>query len=120
MSAAVKLRTGELLFELLPASKLPCKDFELFDIVTQLWHVFGSKGLICETDNEKMIGGPKDQLRTISDRHRFVYVHWGSTIGLLIQRLHVALRRRERMSVIRANIAEENTGTPCSGEIIDR
>lgn len=120
MSAAVKLRTGELLFELLPASKLPCKDSELFDIVAQLWHVFGSKGLICEADNEKMMGEPKDQLRTISDRDRFVDVHWGGTIDLLIQRLHVALRRRERRSVIRATIGKENPGTPCSDGIIDR
>jgi hypothetical protein len=82
--------------------------------------MFSSKGLICETDNEKMTSGPKDQLRTISDRHRFVDVHWGSTIDLLIQRLHVALRRRETKSVIRPIIIEESPGTPCSGGIIDR
>jgi hypothetical protein len=59
MSTAVKLGTGELLFELLPASKFPCKYFEFFNIVTQIWHVFGGKGLICETDNELIMSGPK-------------------------------------------------------------
>jgi hypothetical protein len=93
MSAAVKLGTGELLFELLPASKFPCKYFEFFNIVTQIWHMFGSKGLICETDNEPIMSGPKGQLRTISDRHRFVDVHWGSTIDTLVQRTHVTLGR---------------------------
>jgi hypothetical protein len=50
MSAAVKLGAGELLFELLPASKLPRKDSELFNILAQIRHMFGSKGVICETD----------------------------------------------------------------------
>ena len=36
MSATFKLGTGELLFELLPACKLPCKDFELLDVVAQI------------------------------------------------------------------------------------
>jgi hypothetical protein len=27
--------------------------------VTQIWHMFASKGLICETDNEKMTSGRK-------------------------------------------------------------
>lgn len=57
MSAAFKLWTGKLLFELLPTRKLPCEDSELLDIVTQLWHVFGSKGLVCETGDEKIISG---------------------------------------------------------------
>ena len=99
MSAAVKLGAGELLFEFLPASKLPRKDSKLFNILAQFRHMFGSKGVICETDNEKTMSGPEDQLRTISDRYRFVNVHWGSTIDLLIQRLHVTLRG-ETMSVI--------------------
>jgi hypothetical protein len=88
--------------------------------LAQIWHMFGSKGVIYETDNEKVMGGPKDQLRTISDRHRFVDVHWRSTIDLLIQRFHVALRRGETRSVIRTTIIGENPGTPCSGRIIDR
>ena len=106
MSTAVKLWTGELLFKLLPASKFPCKYFEFFNIVTQIWHMFGSKGLICETDNEQIVSGPKGQLRTISDRYRFVDVHWGSTIDLLVQRLHVTLGRGETRSVIRPTITE--------------
>jgi hypothetical protein len=68
--------------------------------------MFGSKGLICETDNEQIVSGPKGQLRTISDRYRFVDVHWGSTIDLLVQRLHVTLGRRETRSVIRPTITE--------------
>jgi hypothetical protein len=59
MSAAVKLWTGELLFELLPTRKLPSKDPELLDIVTEFWHVLGSKGLICEADDEKIVRGRK-------------------------------------------------------------
>jgi hypothetical protein len=61
MSAVVKLRTGELLFGLLPAGELPCEYSELLDIVIQTRHVFGSKCLICETDNEKMVSGRKQQ-----------------------------------------------------------
>jgi hypothetical protein len=53
MSAAFKLGTGELLFELLPTSELPRKYSELFDILAQIRHMFGSKGVICEPDNEK-------------------------------------------------------------------
>jgi hypothetical protein len=68
--------------------------------------MFGSKGLICETDNEQIVSGPKGQLRTISDRYWFVDVHWGSTIDLLVQRLHVTLGRGERGSVIRPTITQ--------------
>ncbi len=116
MSTAVKLRTGELLFELLPASKFPCKHFEFFNIVTQIWHMFGGKGLICEADNEEIMSEPKGQLRTISDRYRFVDVHWGSTIDLLVQRLHVTLGRGETRSVIRPDNTSKNPGAPCSGD----
>ena len=84
MSAAVELRTGELLFKLFPASKFPCKDLKLLDIVTQIWHVLGGKGLIYETDNEKTMNGREYQLRTISNRHRFIDIHWRCTIDLLI------------------------------------
>ena len=66
--------------------------------------MFGGKGLICETDNEQTLSGPKAQLRTISDRYRFVDVHWGSTIDLLVQRLHVTLGRGGTRSVIRPTI----------------
>lgn len=106
MSAAVKLGTGELLFKLFPASKFPCKYFEFFNIVTQIWHMFGSEGLICESDNEQIISGPKGQLRTIFDRYRFIDIHWGSTVDLLVQRLHVTLGRGETRSVIRLTITE--------------
>jgi hypothetical protein len=82
--------------------------------------MFGSKGLICETDNEQIMSGPKCQLRTISDRYRFVDVHWRGTIDLLFQRLHVTLGRGETRSVIRPTITEWNPGAPCSGGIINR
>jgi hypothetical protein len=88
------------------------------------WHKSGiclaAKASSVNPIMKKMMSRPKDQLRTIFDRHRFVNVHWGSTIDLLVQRLHVALRRGETRSVIRPTIVEENPSTPCSGGIIDR
>lgn len=88
------------------------------------WHKSGiclaAKASSVKPINEKTMSGLEDQFRTISDRHRFVNVHWGGTIDLLILRLHVALRRGETMSVIRATIIEGNPGAPCSGGIIDR
>jgi hypothetical protein len=61
------------------------------------------------------MSGPKSQLRTISDGYRFVDVHWGSTIDLLVQRLHVTLGRGETRSVIWPTITEWSPGAPCSG-----
>ena len=52
------------------------------------------------------MSGPKGQLRTVFDRYRFIDVHWGSTIDLLVQRLHVTLGRGETRSVIRPTITK--------------
>jgi hypothetical protein len=95
MSTTVELRTGKLFFKLFPAIKLPSEDPKLLDIVTQIWHVLGGKGLIYEDDNDndnvKIMGRRKNPLRTISDRNWFIDIHWGCTVDLLFQRLHVAL-----------------------------
>lgn len=78
--------------------------------------MFGSKGLICETDNEQIMSGPECQLRTISDRYRFVDVHWRGTIDLLFQRLHVTLGRGETRSVIRPTITSGTLAHHAQGE----
>jgi hypothetical protein len=91
MPATVEFGTSKLFLKLFPASKLPCKDFKLLDIVTQVWHMLGGKGIICEDDNEKRMSRRKHPLRTISDRNWFIDIHWWRTIDLLVQCLHVAL-----------------------------
>jgi hypothetical protein len=91
MSTTVELRTGKLFFKLFPAIKLPSEDSKLLDIVTQIWHVLGGKGFIYEDDNVKIMDRQNNLLRTISDRNWFIDIHWGCTVDLLFQRLHVAL-----------------------------
>ena len=46
MPAATKFWAGHLLFELLPAAECPVEDPELFNIITQIRHVFGGESLI--------------------------------------------------------------------------
>jgi hypothetical protein len=95
MATTVELGTGNLFLELFPASEFPSKDFELVDIVAQIWHMLCSKGIICGDDNVKILSRRKGSLRTISDRNWFIDIHhWRCTIDLLVQRLHVTLWRQ--------------------------
>ena len=46
MPATLKLRTRDLLLQLLPIIQVPVKYFEVLDIVSEIWHVLSRKGFI--------------------------------------------------------------------------
>ena len=46
MPPAIKLCAGEFLPESPPALEPPMKDPEIFNVVAQIWHVFGGESVI--------------------------------------------------------------------------
>ena len=46
MTAAVKLWTGDFLFQFLPVCQFPVEDLEFLDFVTQVRHMLGGEGVV--------------------------------------------------------------------------